>query len=199
MADWAFGLGAGRWPAYMAIHILLLFDAADQADRSAEMPLFALRTLHPGIIEPIFAIEDDESLFGEEGQFVSFAAFIPFFEKQPFFFLLGDKGTDEMMRFHLILAVDGNDAILGLVGTSQDGGQVLNFEGLGAAVGTSIVVPFGLECAGEAEEFLAGSFASNGSGAQNKTNGALILLVYQGVFFCLLHAFLYLFFCYIED
>ena len=32
MADWAFGLGAGRRPADMAVHILLLFDAADQAD-----------------------------------------------------------------------------------------------------------------------------------------------------------------------
>ena len=86
------------------------------------MPFFALCTLHSGIIEPIFAIEDDEGLFWEESQSVSFAAFIPLFEKQPFFFLLGDKGADEMMRFHLILVVDGNDAILGLVGTSQDCG-----------------------------------------------------------------------------
>ena len=165
MAHRTFGLSARRWPTDMAVHILLLFDAADQADRSAEMPFFALRTLHPGIIEPVFAIEDDESFFGEEGQFMSFAAFVPVFEKQPIFFLLGDKGADEMMGFHLLLAVDGNDAILGLIGTSEDGGHVQHFEGFGAAVGTSIIVPFGLESAGEAEEFMARSFAFDGFGA----------------------------------
>ena len=97
MADGAFGLGARRRPADMAVHILFLFDTADQADGSAEMPFFALRTLHSGIIEPVFAIEDDEGLFGEESQSVPFAAFISFFENQPFFFLLGDKGADQIM------------------------------------------------------------------------------------------------------
>ena len=40
-----------------------------------------------------------------------------------------------------------------------------HFEWFGAAIGTSIIVPFGLESAGEAEEFMAGSFAFDGFGA----------------------------------